>query len=214
MSIVTSVHLKVVRCHRFKKKHHMRLLLKVFADLEKLFSLKWRCPPREAFHWWRGECSADPAGRPIMKCSVGVSLVLKNPGRAPKMKGCCWITQRRWDSWPPEEKNSIRGQRRGLIAQSFCVINFYESIKEIEKADIDIRRGRKSTPGLFLHSCHSWTSSAHFFLLPSAWYTFLSHDKIHFRVLLRCHFLKEAFLTALSKIASQKQNLKCSLTLP
>ena len=143
MSIVTSVHLKVVRCHRFKKKHHMRLLLKVFADLEKLFSLKWRCPPREAFHWWRGEYSADPAGRPIMKCSVGVSLVLKNPGRAPKMKGCCWITQRRWDSWPPEEKNSIRGQRRGLIAQSFCVINFYESIKEIEKADIDIRRGQE-----------------------------------------------------------------------
>ena len=25
----------------------------------------------------------------------------------------------------PEEKNSIRGQRRGLIAQSFCVIKFY-----------------------------------------------------------------------------------------
>ena len=28
------------------------------------------------------------------------------------------------DSWPPE-KNSIRGQRRDLIAQSFCVIEFY-----------------------------------------------------------------------------------------
>ena len=28
-------------------------------------------------------------------------------------------------SWPPEEKNSIRGQRRGLITQSFCVIKFY-----------------------------------------------------------------------------------------
>ena len=38
---------------------------------------------------------------------------------------CCWITQRRRDSWPPEEKNSIQGQRRGLIAQSFCVIKFY-----------------------------------------------------------------------------------------
>ena len=42
-----------------------------------------------------------------------------------QLKGCCWITQRHWDSWPPEEKNSIRGQRWGLIAQSFCVIKFY-----------------------------------------------------------------------------------------
>ena len=50
MSIVTSVHLKGVRCHRMKKRHHMRLLLKVFADLEKVFSLKWRCPLQEAFH--------------------------------------------------------------------------------------------------------------------------------------------------------------------
>ena len=30
-----------------------------------------------------------------------------------------------WDSWPPEEKNLIQGQRRGLIAQSFCVTKFY-----------------------------------------------------------------------------------------
>ena len=35
------------------------------------------------------------------------------------------VESRRRDSWPPEEKNSIRGQRRGLIAQSFCVIKFY-----------------------------------------------------------------------------------------
>ena len=39
-------------------------------------------------------------------------------------KGCCWTTKRHQDSWPPE-KNSIRGQRRGLIAQSFCLIKFY-----------------------------------------------------------------------------------------
>ena len=51
------------------------------------------------------------------------------------------------DSWPPEETNSILGQRRGWTAQSFCVIKFYQSIKEIEKAsDIGIRRGQKSTP--------------------------------------------------------------------
>ena len=40
------------------------------------------------------------------------------------MKGCCWRKIRR-DSCPPEEKNSILGQRWGLIAQSFCVIKFY-----------------------------------------------------------------------------------------
>ena len=63
------------------------------------------------------------------------------------MKGCCWITRIHRDSWPPEEKNSIRGQRRGLNAQSFCVIKFYWSIKEIEKAsDIGIRRGQKEYP--------------------------------------------------------------------
>ena len=63
---------------------------------------------------------------------------------ASNLKGCCWITRRHQDSWPLEEKNSIRGQRRGLITQSFCVIKFYYSIKEIEKAsDIGIRRGQK-----------------------------------------------------------------------
>ena len=63
------------------------------------------------------------------------------------MKGCSWTTKRRQDSWPPEEKNSVRGQRRGLIAQSVCVIKFYESKKEIEKAsDIDIKRGQKEYP--------------------------------------------------------------------
>ena len=34
-----------------------------------------------------------------------------------------------------------------MIAQSFCVIKFYYSIKEIEKAsDMDIRRGQKEYP--------------------------------------------------------------------
>ena len=42
-----------------------------------------------------------------------------------EVKGCCWIMWIYRDSWPPEEKNSIRGQRWGLIAQSFCVIKFY-----------------------------------------------------------------------------------------
>ena len=33
--------------------------------------------------------------------------------------------ERHQDSWPLEEKNSICGQRQGLITQSFCVIKFY-----------------------------------------------------------------------------------------
>ena len=49
-------------------------------------------------------------------------LVLWNNPKG--LKGCCWPMKRLRDSWPPEE-NSIRGQRRGLIAQSFCVIEFY-----------------------------------------------------------------------------------------
>ena len=72
MSIITSVHLRIVRCHQFKKRHHIWLLSKVFAELEKVVSLKWRCTPWEAFHWWRREHSADPAVRPTVECSVGV----------------------------------------------------------------------------------------------------------------------------------------------
>ena len=76
----------------------------------------------------------------------------------PVLKGCCWITGIHQDSWPPEEKNSIRGQRRGLIAQSFCVVKFYWSIKEIEKAsDIGIRKGQKSTSLLVF----SWMLYSH-----------------------------------------------------
>ena len=45
---VVLVPLRVVRCHQIKKRHHIWLLWKVFADLEKVFSLKWRCPPWEA----------------------------------------------------------------------------------------------------------------------------------------------------------------------
>ena len=43
------------------------------------------------------------------------------------LKGCCWTTQRRRDSWPPEEKKSIQGQKWGLTAQSFCVIKLKDS---------------------------------------------------------------------------------------
>ena len=70
-----------------------------------------------------------------------------------------WLNEKRHrDSWPPEEKNSIRGQRWGLMAQSFCVVKFSSSIKEIEKAsDIGIRRGQKSTPLLVF----SWMLYSH-----------------------------------------------------
>ena len=71
---IAPVHFRIVRCHQIKKRHHIWLLLpKVFTDLEKILSLKWRCPPWEIFHWWRGEHSTDPAVRPIVECSVRVS---------------------------------------------------------------------------------------------------------------------------------------------
>ena len=79
--------------------NHMRLLLKVFADLEKVFSLKWRCPPREAFHWWRGECSADPEVRLIVECSVGVS-----PGKEGIVLRIKRQTQ---DFWSPQKQAHI-----------------------------------------------------------------------------------------------------------
>ena len=34
----------------------------------------------------------------------------------------CWEDEK---NWPLEEKNSVRGQRGGFIAQSFCVIKIY-----------------------------------------------------------------------------------------
>ena len=51
---------------------HMIVVKSIHRLGESLF-LEVRCPPQEAFHWWRGEHSADPAVRPIVECSVGVS---------------------------------------------------------------------------------------------------------------------------------------------
>ena len=51
--------------------------------------------------------------------SIGVSA-----SASVLLKGCCWPMKRHWDSWPPEEKNSILAQRWGLITQSFCAISF------------------------------------------------------------------------------------------
>ena len=84
MQSVAPVHFRVGRCHQMKKRHRMWLLSKVFTDLEKVFSLKWVCPPREAFHWRRGERSIDPAVRPIVECSIGVS-----PGQAGPSAALC-----------------------------------------------------------------------------------------------------------------------------
>ena len=69
---------------------HM-IVVKVFADLEKDFYLKWRCPPQEAFHLLRWECSTDPAVRLIVKCCVGVS-----PGQEGIVLRIKWQTQAIW----------------------------------------------------------------------------------------------------------------------
>ena len=59
MSIVTSVHLRTIRCHKIKKRHQLLLLfLKIFSELKKVFSLKGRNPPCDAFNWcggWKAE---------------------------------------------------------------------------------------------------------------------------------------------------------------
>ena len=57
--------------------------------------------------------------RPMTPCSLSL---LQFPAFWLVLKSCGQTTKRHWDSWPLEEKNSIRGQRRGLISQSFCVI--------------------------------------------------------------------------------------------
>ena len=81
------------------------------------FGVEWGSAPRgsTASPAW---ISGEPAACDLMQCSSSSLL------KVLILKGC-WITRIHRDSWSPEEKNSIRGQRRGLIAQSFCVINFY-----------------------------------------------------------------------------------------
>ena len=59
--------------------------------------------------------------------------------------------ERHQDSWPPKEKTSIWGQRRGLIAQRFCVMKFIKVRKGIGRpSNIDIRRGWRVHPSLVL----------------------------------------------------------------
>ena len=103
---VAPVHFRVGKCHQMKKRHRMWLLSKVFTDLEKVFSLKWGCPPWEAFHWWRGERSADPAVRPIVECSIGVS-----PGREDIVLRIKRQTQ---DIWSQQKKTHIDYQAHPL----------------------------------------------------------------------------------------------------
>ena len=83
--------------------------------------------------------------KPIKTCQkVHISTSLKL--RCTVTERLLMNHERHRDSWPPG-KNSVQGQRQGLITQSFCVIKFYQSIKEIEKgSEIDIRRGQKECP--------------------------------------------------------------------
>ena len=85
----------------------MRLLKMEWTDEKLVWSLsegKWYTEGEKNFNfseeWWLVRC--DPQG--------SERLLLNDEMR---------------DSWSPEEMNSIQGQRRGWIAQSFCVIKFY-----------------------------------------------------------------------------------------
>ena len=59
-------------------------LLKVFADLEKVLSLKWRCPHGTPFTDEEG----SPEVRRIVDCSIGVS-----PGQEGIVLRIKWQTQ-------------------------------------------------------------------------------------------------------------------------
>ena len=149
MSIVTSVHFKVVRCHQFKKRHHMRLL-KVFADLK---SFPWSGDVHNetpfmdeegsgpqtqqldrlwnaAYKWAQDRKALSWADSGFLESAEVGSHRLSGPScpegsqMSPQDERLLLNNETR-DSWPPEEMNSIQGQRRGWIAQSFCVIKFY-----------------------------------------------------------------------------------------
>ena len=73
----------------------------------------------------------------VSKAQQKTCLLREQRTRAPSILTLSWripdepprwkvvVESRRRDSWPPEEKNSIWGQRQVLIAQSFCLIKFY-----------------------------------------------------------------------------------------
>ena len=112
---VISIHFKIVRCHHIKERHHTWLLLvKILTELKKVFSLKWRNSPREAFSWWGGECSADPAIWLIVECSVGMS---------PEQEGTVLrVKQQTQDFWSQQKQ-------AGIACQTYLVRTFPEELQ-------------------------------------------------------------------------------------
>ena len=91
---------------------------------------RWRIDAFELWCWrrlLRVPWTARRSNQSILKeispeySLEGLMLKLKcqYSGYLMRMKGCCWMKKEGWDSWPPEEKSLIRGQRWGLITQSF-----------------------------------------------------------------------------------------------
>ena len=100
---VMSVHFRIVRCHQIKERHHTWLsLVKILTELKKVFSLKWRNTPWEAFSWWGGECPADPAIRSFVGCSIAVT-----PGQEGIVLG---VKQRTQDFWSQQKQACIACQ--------------------------------------------------------------------------------------------------------
>ena len=119
---VAPVDFKFIRCHQIKKRHHIWLLLsKIFTDSEKVVSLKWRCPPWEDFHWWRGEHSAYPSVRPTAECSVGLS-----PGQEGIILRVKWQTQ---DFWSQQKQTHIDYQAHldQVQGKLWCSLSLQES---------------------------------------------------------------------------------------
>ena len=79
-----------------------------------------------------GDCSHEFRRRLLLgrKAMTNLDNVLKSkditlPTKAHIVARLLLNHERSQDSWPLEEKNSIRGKRQGFIAQSFGVIKFY-----------------------------------------------------------------------------------------
>ena len=104
---VITVHLRIVRCHQLMKRHHMWLLLmKVFTQVSKALSLKWRNAPREAIHWWTPHHGSGPRGKWARGCRE-------------HRENCPRASKRKWTDWPSTAINTWGSS--GTIRTGACV---------------------------------------------------------------------------------------------
>ena len=123
--LISSVFLTRISCH---KTTHANGYYAAWPGWKVSISVlpltEWgRCPGKWTGYPFQYSCLGNPTDRGAWWAGSDTISCLYLKMRAIillLMKGCCWPMKRCWDSWPPEEKNSIRGQRRGLIAELLC----------------------------------------------------------------------------------------------